>query len=169
MRNNMLIHGLPEMKEENCEETVRNFLQSKLEIDAKNIEIERSHRIGKFRPDKQRPIVSRFLRYKDKEAIKKKSFKLKGTSFGLSDQFPKEITEKRTLLRTIEREEKSKGNPTFLHIDKLFTPGWCHFVKNGKVLKTPSNRHVYPPRRPIHDKKPQSSSRLNALASTDKM
>ena len=161
MRNNLLIYGFPEARGENCEETVRNFLKAKLDIDTSKIEIERSHRFGKFKHDKQRPIVSRFLRFKDKEAIKKNSFKLKGTNFGVSDQYPKEVNEKRTMLRTIEKEEKSKGTPTFLHIDKLFTPGWCHFVKNGKVQKTPSNRPVYPPRRPIHDEKSQASSRTS--------
>ena len=147
MRNNLLLHGIKESRDENCEETVRNFIQNQLNIDTKDIEIERSHRIGRFQKDKQRPIVSRFLRFKDKETIKKSSFKLKGSPFGLSDQYPKEINERRTLLRAVEKHEKSQGRPAFLQVDKLFTPGWCHFVRNGKVEKVVSKRPVYHPRR----------------------
>lgn len=159
MRNNLLLHGIKEVKDENCEETVRNFIQNQLNIDTKDIEIERSHRIGRFQKDKQRPIVSRFLRFKDKETIKKSSFKLKGSTFGLSDQYPREINEKRTLLRTVEKHEKSQGRPTFLQVDKLFTPGWCHFVRNGKVEKVASKRPVYPPRRPNDDDTSLKASR----------
>ena len=62
--------------------------------DAKQIEIERSHRLGGFQKEKKRPIVTKFLKFKDKENIKKASYKLKGTTFGTSDQFPNEINEK---------------------------------------------------------------------------
>lgn len=146
MRDNLLIHGIDENKNEECEETVRNFLETKLGIDTKCVEIERSHRIGKYQKEKKRPIVTKFLRFKDKENIKRCSYKLKGTAFGVSDQFPKEINEKRSILRKVEKDEKANGRPAFLSVDRLYTPGWCFFVKDGKVNKVPSKRPVHPQR-----------------------
>ena len=146
MRSNLLIHGIDEEKNEDCEQRVRNLLENNLGIDPKNIEIERSHRLGKYQKEKKRPIVTKFLKFKDKENIKKAGFKLKGTPFGISDQFPKEINDRRTILRKIEKEEKTKGRPAFLAVDRLYTPGWCYFVKEGKVNRVPSKRPVHPQR-----------------------
>ena len=52
-----------------------------MKIDADNeIEIERAHRLGRKRDDgKPRPIVTKFLRYQDKEFIRKSGNLLKGT------------------------------------------------------------------------------------------
>ena len=64
-----------------------------MKIDADNeIEIERAHRLGRKRDDgKPRPIVAKFLRYQDKEFIRKKAYLLKGTKFGIAEQFPKRL------------------------------------------------------------------------------
>ena len=54
--------------------------------------IERVHRLGPKKPgneDKPRPIICRFSSYKDKEHVLKHSFKLKGTRFGISEDFSK--------------------------------------------------------------------------------
>ena len=147
MRNNLLLHGVAEQKEEKCEDIIRQFAQQKLAINADTIEIERCHRIGKYQPGKCRPIVTRFLRFKDKETIKKASYKLKGTKFGLGDQFPKEIIARRAVLRPIEKDHKSRGQPAYLSIDKLYTTGWCYFVDaQGRVQKTASRRPVHNPK-----------------------
>ena len=54
MRNNLLFHGVPESKEENCEQTVRTFIKNKLNIEDSDYEIERAHRIGPYKRDKKR-------------------------------------------------------------------------------------------------------------------
>ena len=146
MRSNLLLHGVAEQKEEKCEDVIRQFIQQKLDINTDTMVIERSHRIGGYQQGKCRPIVTRFLRYKDKETIKKASYKLKGTRFGLSDQFPKEIVARRAVLRPIEKDHKSRGQPAFLSIDKLYTTGWCYFVDaQGRVQKRASRRPVHNP------------------------
>ena len=145
MRNNLLFHGVPESKEENCEQTVRTFIKNKLNIEDSDYEIERAHRMGPYKRDKKRPIVARFLRYKDKESVKKVSYRLKGSTLGVSDQFPREVTERRAKLRPIEKEEKNRGQPAFFAMDKLYTTGWCHYVENGVVKKVPSRRPVRSP------------------------
>ncbi|KAI8517872.1 hypothetical protein Bbelb_038890 [Branchiostoma belcheri] len=70
-RNNILFDRVPDNKQENwsqCEQKVRDILKDKLKLALLKIEIERSHRNGKFQEDgRPRPIVVKLLRYKDKE------------------------------------------------------------------------------------------------------
>lgn len=74
-RNNVIIDGLSQDNAfeswSDTEQKVREFLNSKLKIDPKSIEIERTHRTGNIKqnPGKARPIVVKLLRYKDKELI----------------------------------------------------------------------------------------------------
>lgn len=95
MRSNLVFYNLPEVDKEDPFATVRDVLANKMKIDADNkIEIERAHRLGRKCDDgKPRPIVAKFLRYQDKEFIRKKAYLLKGTKFGIAEQFPKEIAE----------------------------------------------------------------------------
>ena len=93
MRSNLVFYNLPEVDKEDSFATVRDVLVNKMEIDANNeIEIERAHRLGRKRDDgKPQPIVAKFLRYQDKEFIRKSAYLLEGTKFGIAEQFPKEI------------------------------------------------------------------------------
>ncbi|KAH3813162.1 hypothetical protein DPMN_025894 [Dreissena polymorpha] len=57
-----------------------------------------THHVGRYQPNKVRPIVSKFACYPDKERIRKKSEQLKGTPFGISEQNPKQVMEFRIRL-----------------------------------------------------------------------
>ena len=52
---------------------------------------DRVHRLGprKNNGDKPRPIIARFSSFKDKEHVLKHSFKLRGTQYGISEDFSK--------------------------------------------------------------------------------
>ena len=51
---------------EDTEEILRGFLERELGfVDAQNMEIRRVHRTGQNKDGKPRPILARFLRYKD--------------------------------------------------------------------------------------------------------
>ena len=125
MRSNLVFYNLPEVDKEDSSATVRDVLANKMEIDANNeIEIERAHRIGRKRDDgKPRPIVAKFLRYQDKEFIRKSAHLLKGTKFGIAEQFPKEIAETRRKLYPIMKKAKEDGSAVKLIKDKLFING----------------------------------------------
>jgi superfamily II DNA/RNA helicase len=72
--------------------------------------IERAHRIGRNRRGNPKPIVVKFLRYPDKELVKRSASKLKGTSIGIVEQFPKEIADTRKSLYThFSKRQKKKG------------------------------------------------------------
>ena len=77
------------------------------------MEMERIHRMGKqSRPSpspgtrvqetsqtsRPRTIIVKFLRYQDKENIRKAAHKLKGSSIGIGEQFPKPIYDARRRL-----------------------------------------------------------------------
>ena len=158
MRNNLVLHGVAESKDEKCEDTIRHFIKEKLNIDTSHIDIERAHRIGPYRQGKSRPIVTKFLKYKQKEAIKKESYKLKGTKFGLGDQYPKEIVSRRAILRPIEKQERSEGRPAYLSVDKLYTTGWCYYVDDGGTVQRKASR------RPVHNQHPQRPEHQPAMS-----
>lgn len=71
----MIIDGLTQVNAyESCSDTeqkVKEFLTNILKIDPKTIEIERAHRTGNVKQNsgKARPILVKFLRYKDEELI----------------------------------------------------------------------------------------------------
>jgi hypothetical protein len=67
-----------------------------------------------------RPIVAKFIRFKDKELIRKNSKKLKGTKIGISEQYPKEIAQERKKLYLIMKEARQNGSKAVMIRDKLY-------------------------------------------------
>ena len=72
------------------------------------IEFGNIHRFGKMNSERPRPIIARFLYYSDLDKAKKAERNLRGTYFGVNEQFPPEIEEKRRKLYPIMKEEKKK-------------------------------------------------------------
>ena len=79
MRCNLLFYNLPESEQEDPFTIIREVLNGKMGIDENgDIEIERTHRLGRKREDgKPRAIVTKFLRYQDKECNRKSAHLLK--------------------------------------------------------------------------------------------
>ena len=125
MRSNLVFYNLPEQGKDDPFAVLRELLGKTMAIDESNeIEIERAHRIGEKRDDgKPRPIVAKFLRYQDKEYIRKSAYLLKGTKIGIADQFPREIAEARKKLYPVMKRAKNEGNTVKLIKDKLFING----------------------------------------------
>ena len=90
-----------------------------------SFQFDRVHRLGRKTPNpsRPRPIVAKFVHYKDWETVRKSSKVLKGTHFGVSEQFPREIVERRKLLWPNFSEAKRQGLRASLVIDKLFIAG----------------------------------------------
>jgi len=107
MQNNILLHNVQEQSQENCETLFRNFLWSELKMETgkvSDLKIERAHRVGVQRTDKSpRPIVVRFLSYKEKEMVLKVWYDKNGTNQNedhkikqrLTKQLPPEYLQKR--------------------------------------------------------------------------
>ena len=97
-RNNLLFKGFPETRDENCRRTVLDFLEAKLRMEELP-SIERVHRLGRYNSEKgPRPIIVAFSFYKDTEDILSLAHMLKGTPYGISRDYPQEITHARQKL-----------------------------------------------------------------------
>ena len=103
--------------EEDTKEVLVDFLKTELGIEmADEIEFQRIHRIGKrsLSDEKPRQIIARFLRYPDRDMIMSNARKLKGKSFGISADFPKEIMERRKKTMQQYKKAKADGKHAFL-------------------------------------------------------
>lgn len=108
-KNNLIFTGLGgETNSEDTEKKLRDFLYYEVEIE-KNIEFNNVHRFGRFFRGKDRPIVARLLYHADVIHIIKNSYKLQRTPYGIHEQFPKEIEDKRRLLYPIQKRFRKIG------------------------------------------------------------
>ena len=96
-RNNLLFKGISEQRRENCFAEVRRFIQEELQID-KDFYLERAHRLGRFSSTKTRPIIVAFRDYYDTQEILDASSLLRGTEYGISRDYPSEISKARQSL-----------------------------------------------------------------------
>ena len=83
-RENVIFENILQATDkEDTESVFRIFLETELGYkDSNTVEIQRVHRLGKKRDEeKPRPIIARFLRYKDCEEILSMGFRLRGSTF----------------------------------------------------------------------------------------
>jgi len=152
MRDNLLFYGVMECPrqtspfmaatkdaesyagEEDCTSKVLQFCNSVLNIqDTKaNIRIDRSHRIGKYKSDKIRPIVVKFLDSDSKNIVKHslKKANLKGTDFNVSEQYPQEIRDRRKELIPVMIQARKDGKKAVLVRDKLYINNALYTLSN---------------------------------------
>ena len=85
-----------------CKHLIYTFLENELDLDISSISIERAHRLGTVgrakddgRVTQNRPIIVRFRDYPDTVDILKSANKLKGTTFGIDRDYPREIADAR--------------------------------------------------------------------------
>lgn len=85
-RNNLQIVGVEEQSNESWEQTavkVNQIIENKLHLP--KVDIERAHRVGPRRDQKSRPIIARFSRFCDREAVIRNAGKLRGTSIFINE------------------------------------------------------------------------------------
>jgi len=94
---------------------------------ARTVEIQRVHRLGKKRSDNERrPILARFLHSKDCEKILALGHRLKGSNFKIFRDLPQELIQRRNL--QVETFKKAKQNNipasfSWAQPDKLYMRG----------------------------------------------
>ena len=145
MRDNLLFFGFDEAttfdarRDENCVDSVLDFCENVLNLPnvRETLKIDRAHRIGLFKHDKQRPIVAKFNFYQDKLVVKRSAFETldRSTSkFRVSDQFPKVIQDRRKSLIPALIRAKNENKKAVLSYDKLYI--------NNKLYKPESESSV---------------------------
>ena len=81
---------------EDTEFVLRSFLERDLGyVDAASVEIQRVHRLGKKKEGKSRPILARFLRFKDCQSMLALGPRLQETNYRMYQDLPFEIVERR--------------------------------------------------------------------------
>ena len=121
------IEEVPDLNthQEDTERVLRNFLESELGYrDASCVEIQRVHCLNKKKDTKLRPIIARFLRYKDGEQILSLGHRLKSTGYRMYQDLPYGIVERRRkqmdAFKTAKRNKiptsSSKSQPDKLYI-----------------------------------------------------
>ncbi|CAG2192228.1 unnamed protein product [Mytilus edulis] len=145
MRENLVFSGIPELSEnepsEQTEDIIKDFMKTNMKMDIV-MDFQRAHRFGKKTQIKiddrdtymTRPIVCRFKNFKDRELVRSFARNLKDTKFGVNEQFPKEVNDRRKLLWPYYKEAKKQGQKTHFKRDKLFI--------NGKEIGPPTDRHM---------------------------
>ena len=122
MKNNLIFTNLAEQPTENVERKLRTFLFEQLGIEH-NIQFGNIHRFGRRQNDRPRPIVARFIYHKDLRCVLENATWLKNTPFGIQEQFPKIIEDRRKKLYPVLKSAKKQGKNAVLVRDKLFING----------------------------------------------
>lgn len=89
-RSNLLFFGIADKQDETwsqSESRILSFCSKELDITINSQDIERAHRLGHFQPGKNRPIIVKFMRFKDKGQILSASSKLKNSSFSIREDY----------------------------------------------------------------------------------
>ncbi|XP_060066157.1 uncharacterized protein LOC132546457 [Ylistrum balloti] len=109
MKRNLIFHGIPETHNEEIEAKLKDFFHHSLKI-TKSAELANVHRFEKRYNDRPRPIVAAFLFQKDLELVRDSGRLLRGTSYGINEQFPKEVEERRKILYPALKDLKRAGH-----------------------------------------------------------
>ena len=105
IRNNMLIHGLEDIKRESQSDLCSNVelvMLNKLGFDqdtTNNMFTHKVHRMGEFSTARPRTIVIMFLSTSDKDYMMDTHKKLSGTQISFSGQYPPEMSVKKLSLK----------------------------------------------------------------------
>nr|XP_054917163.1 uncharacterized protein LOC129380383 [Dermacentor andersoni] len=120
-RNNLVIYGLPDDDEETAagleSKVVTEVFQDKLGLTVSGIE--RCHRIGRKFKYKKRPVILKFLDYREKASALKSAHKLKGSEISISEDFSTRTREIRKHLWKSAAQEKANGAKVKLMHNKL--------------------------------------------------
>ena len=115
---------------EDCFDKIKAFLKEILDFgegEARDIELDRAHRMGRKRDTTIRPIVVKFHRYSDREKVRIRGYEkrdiLKTKKLSVRAQWPKEIMDKRKPLYSVFKKEKDLGKDVKFVKDKLFVNG----------------------------------------------
>ena len=129
-RDNLQFLGFAEQKGEKPGDTVREVL-SKLGVDLDDRQIVRAHRLGRYDPNRTRPIIVRFAHWKDRDLVWQIRHELNQQShIRVIEDLPKEMAAKRKILLPVmhaARFEKDENdmpkNKVSLVRDKLILNG----------------------------------------------
>jgi hypothetical protein len=120
MKNNLIVTGLNRVQNEDTNDLLCGFLHYELEINYR-IECGNVRRFKTGSEDNRRsPIVARYLYHRDLRFLLNSANKLRGKPFGIREQFPLEIEQRRKILYQIMKDAKQTNQQVTLVRDRLY-------------------------------------------------
>ncbi|KAH9367238.1 hypothetical protein HPB48_000619 [Haemaphysalis longicornis] len=129
-RNNLIFKGVPEEPDEkwvDTERIINDFVRTNLGFNAG--EIERAHRIGRPKADQIRPVIVKFLNFKDKTVIVRNASKLKDLQkprVWIEEDFSARMQPIKKKLRDFARKERNPNEKYAVIYDKLLLGNKCY-------------------------------------------
>lgn len=120
-RNNIILYGLPEDRNENNATLMAKVFQifsEKLNIVSPHVE--RLHRLGKLRAERPRPVIIRFMNFGDKIAILKNMRTLNDSTLSVTEDFSIKVRAIRKKLWEASADFRSNGCSVKMRFDHLF-------------------------------------------------
>ena len=119
-RNSLQFVGIDEDNNETWEQSakkVSHLLEDKLQLP--NIQLERAHRGGQHHPNRQRPIIARFTRFCDREAVMRNVAKLRGSRIYINEDLCPASHEKKKAQLPLLKKARSEGKVAYFRHTKL--------------------------------------------------
>uniref|UniRef100_A0ABM0MKW0 Uncharacterized protein LOC102801367 n=1 Tax=Saccoglossus kowalevskii TaxID=10224 RepID=A0ABM0MKW0_SACKO len=143
-RENLRFYGIGEQPGEDTEMVLRKFIRDELKIpepDAMAIEFQRVHRLhGQRSRDRPRGIIARFVRYKDREKVRKSAGNLKDTAYSVREDYSQGVLQKRRELMPLLKQARRDIKRAFLVAEKLYIDGNIYNkVQNVRNKETDEN------------------------------
>ncbi|PZC72845.1 hypothetical protein B5X24_HaOG210520 [Helicoverpa armigera] len=132
-KNNILVFGLEENEKstQGLLQTVQNIIRADSKISIEKCDVSKIHRIGIKTENKIRPVVITFANYWKRIEVLKTKRHLK--QIYVTEDFPKDVLEKRRELKPKLIEERAKGKTAYLKYDQLI-------IKDGYPSKEKRKR-----------------------------
>lgn len=125
-KKNIVMKGIIDKeneKESETNEKIREVVQKiGVDFDLKE-DLDEARRIGRFNPQKNRPILIKLTRESTRLMILKKAKLLKGTDVWIDEDYPKEVQEERRRLIPQMKEAREKGYRAQVRYNKLIVNG----------------------------------------------
>jgi hypothetical protein len=133
MKSNLIFTGLNRVQNEDTEDLLCGFLHHELEINYR-IEFGNVHRFKTRSGDNRSPpIVARFLYHSDLRFVLNNANKLRGKPFGIREQFPFEIEQRRKILYPIMKDVKRTNQRVTLVRDRLYINNELYVPRTGVI------------------------------------
>lgn len=126
-RNNLIFFGIEDNQNETWAESeskILSFCSEKLQVPIASEAIERAHRLGRYTEAKNRPLIVKFLSFKDKQRVLTVTARLKGSQFAISEDYSNKVRLQRQKLIQFARQ---RGGNFKLNFNKLRMNGQLNF------------------------------------------
>lgn len=135
-KKNLIIKGIKDTERETYikreEEIVK--LMKTIGVKMGTDSIDMTYRIGRFNPEKERPIVVKLTYEKSKYEILRNAKNLKGSNVWIDEDFTQKTQDERRTLIPMMKEIRSEGKTVVLRYNKL--------IVDGKVYTGEVNRNT---------------------------